>query len=69
MCQNFFVNVKGLGRIEAEYGLQCCDFLGAQGGAWILPVFCFFGAGYPMMVRSEMMDGLFVSALAASSAP
>ena len=35
---------------------------------WILPVFCLFGAGQPMMVRSAMNDGRSVSALAASSA-
>ena len=33
---------------------------------WILPVFCLFGAGQPMMVRSAMNDGRPVSALAAS---
>ena len=35
---------------------------------WILPVFCLFGAGQPMIVRSAMNDGRPVSALAASSA-
>ncbi len=32
------------------------------------PVFCFVGDGYPMIVRSAMIDGLPVSALAASIA-
>jgi hypothetical protein len=35
---------------------------------WILPVFCLFGAGQPMIVRSEMNDGRSVSAFAASNA-
>ena len=32
------------------------------------PVFCLVGDGQPMMVRSAMIDGLPVSALAASMA-
>ena len=35
---------------------------------WTLPVFCLFGAGQPMMVRSAMNDGRSVSAFAACSA-
>ena len=35
---------------------------------WILPVFCLFGAGQPMMVRSAMKEGRSVSAFAATSA-
>ena len=35
---------------------------------WALPVFCLFGAGQPMIVRSTMNDGRPVSALAASIA-
>jgi hypothetical protein len=33
---------------------------------WALPVFCLFGAGQPMIVRSAMNDGRPVSARAAS---
>ncbi len=35
---------------------------------WILPVFFLFGAGQPMIVRSEISDGRAVSARAASNA-
>ncbi len=35
---------------------------------WAAPVFCLFGAGQPMIVRSAMSDGLSVTALAASNA-
>jgi len=33
-----------------------------------LPVFCSFGAGQPMIVRSRMIEGRSVSASAASTA-
>ena len=35
---------------------------------WALPVFCLFGAGQPMIVRSWMNDGRSVTAWAASQA-
>jgi hypothetical protein len=35
---------------------------------WILPVFCLFGAGQPMIVRSRMKVGLSVTARPASIA-
>ena len=35
---------------------------------WILPVFCFVGAGQPMIVRRMMMLGFVDSAFAASIA-
>ncbi len=35
---------------------------------WALPVFCFVGAGQPMIVRIEMIDGLSVTAFAFSIA-
>ncbi len=35
---------------------------------WILPVFCFFGLGHPMIVLRMMSDGFEVSAFAASIA-
>ena len=35
---------------------------------WILPVFCLFGAGQPMIVRSRMKLGLSVTASPASIA-
>ena len=35
---------------------------------WAAPVFCLFGAGQPMIVRSTMIDGASVSALASSNA-
>jgi len=34
---------------------------------WIFPVFCFFGEGHPMMVRSLISDGLSVTALSAGA--
>ena len=50
-------------RVEAEDSLGRRHLVGAQRRAVDLPVFCLFGAGQPMIVRSRMNDGRPVSAL------
>jgi hypothetical protein len=60
--------VEGLVGVEAGISLVARTSSSPSAEPWEGPVFCLFGAGQAMTVRTTMIDGRLVSALAAAKA-